>query len=290
MIIIRMKGGLGNQMFQYALYRQLQAMHREVKMDDMTGFREDSQRNPALSVFGINYERATQEEVTEATDSYMDFFSRVRRKIFGRKTLEYEERDGNFDPIVLQMKDSYLVGFWQSEQYFPDQKVRDLLLKEFLSRKDEILKNDEEKGILHQIMDTESVSLHVRRGDYLQPGTVETFGGICTPEYYRKAQERIREQYPDAIFYIFSNDMEWAGENFSAPDYRPVICKCDQADAAELFLMSSCRHHILANSSFSWWGAWLSEHGEDHLTIAPSRWLNHKKMTDIYTDDMTKVD
>ena len=290
MVIIRMKGGLGNQMFQYALYRQLQAMGREVKMDDMTGFREDLQRNPALSVFGINYEKATQEEVTEATDSYMDFFSRVRRKLFGRKTLEYEERDGNFDPMVLQMKDSYLVGFWQTEQYFPDQKVRELLLKEFLSRKDEILQNDEEMEILRQIKDTQSVSLHIRRGDYLQPGTIETFGGICTPEYYRKAQEQIREQYPDAVFYIFSNDIEWARQNFSALEYRPVICKCDQADAAELFLMSSCRHHILANSSFSWWGAWLSEHGENHIIMAPSRWLNQKKMIDIYTDDMTKVD
>lgn len=289
MIIIRMKGGLGNQMFQYALYSQLSDMGREVKMDDVTGFREDLQRNPALSVFGIDYKRASREEVIRITDSYMDFPSRVRRKIFGRKTLEYEEKKADFDPKVLECRDAYLVGFWQTERYFPEKRVRDRLRQEFLQKREEILQGTAEQKLLLQMRQEQSVSIHVRRGDYLTPGTVETFGGICTDDYYEKAQSRILQNYPDAVFYVFSNETEWAREHFRGGKYITVDCRCESADAAELYLMSSCRHHILANSSFSWWSAWLGEHGADHMIFAPDRWLNNKIMTDIYTEDMIRI-
>lgn len=256
-----MKGGLGNQMFQYALYSSFKKLGREVKMDDVTGFRNDYQRDPALSVFGIDYERADKAEVVRLTDSYMDPFSRIRRKLTGRRTLEYDEKDGNYDSEVLKLTDAYLVGFWQSERYFDAPGLQSLLRQEFLAKRDIVMQNYSE--LYSRIVNCESVSIHIRRGDYLQPGTVETFGNICTPEYYEKAVEMIRSRYPGAVFYIFSNDIEWVRKNFTKDGFIPVTAsdedtqQNDSSDIAQLYLMAACRHHILANSSFSWWGAWL---------------------------------
>lgn len=289
MVIIRMKGGLGNQMFQYALYCELRYLGRQVKMDDVTGFRSDRQRDPALSVFGIEYDRASTEQITKITDSYMDPLSRIRRKLFGRHSLEYEEKDGNYDPAVQKMADAYLVGFWQSQKYFQDTGVRKELRENFLQNESQILQSSAARELQQRMAGTESVSLHIRRGDYLDPGTVETFGGICTTQYYRQAVAMIRKRYPCAVFYVFSNDVQWVREHITEEDFIPVDPASIGSDAAELLLMSKCRHHILANSSFSWWGAWLGEHEPDQLTIVPSKWLNNKKMDDIYTEYMTRI-
>ena len=318
MVIIKMKGGLGNQLFQYALYLELKSRGREVKIDDITGFRDDAQRNPALGVLGIKYNRATMDEYIEITDSYMDMASRIRRKLTGRKTLEYNEKDGNFDEAVLEMKNAYLVGFWQSDKYFENKEVRKNLRGELLAPKEQIIEKAGMNELLEQIRSTEAVSVHIRRGDYLQEGTVETFGGICTGEYYLKAMEHVRRKCPSAVFYIFSNDIAWVKRHYTGDD---IVCvemneenfaggnaavegtlggegdisdnekENIQArfDAAEMYLMSECRHHILANSSFSWWSAWLSEVGADHMILAPDKWLNTKEMNDIYTPYMTKI-
>ena len=288
-----MKGGLGNQLFQYALYRQLLSMGREVKMDDETGFREDKQRDPALGVLGLRYERASEAEIVRITDAYMDMKSRIRRKLTGRRTKRYDERGGNFDPYVLETDEAYLVGYWQSERFFPDPAVRERLKADILRGMEELLQGKER-----------AVSLHIRRGDYLQPGTVETFGGICTEAYYAAAIRRVLEACPDAQFYVFSNDPAYVQECIQQQTgwflhltpaerddlggrFHPV--RDALQDAAELYLMSRCRHHILANSSFSWWGAWLGEQGSDVMTIAPARWLNNKRMDDIYTEAMLRL-
>ena len=316
MIIIQMKGGLGNQLFQYALYRQLQAMGREVKMDDETGLRDDKQRDPVLSDLGLEYERASAEEIIRITDSAMDLVSRVRRKLTGRRTKRYDEKDGNFDPFVLEAEDAYLVGYWQSERFFPDSEVQRALRKdilnglersaqEFLSTTTDERSSFEllvKKSLLNSTIKTDdtsdTVSLHIRRGDYLQPGTVETFGGICTDAYYAEAVRRILAAHPDAQFYLFSNDPEYVEtcirqrSGFSSLHLVRTAADGLTRDAAELYLMSRCRHHILANSSFSWWGAWLGRQDEDGapgMVIAPARWLNNKRMDDIYTADMIRI-
>lgn len=105
MIIIQMAGGLGNQMFQYALYKQLTVMGKTVKMDDETGFKEDAQRNPALAAFGINYERASRQEIEEMTDSSMAFTARVRRKLFGRRKRAYFEENKRFQSKIFDWDD-----------------------------------------------------------------------------------------------------------------------------------------------------------------------------------------
>ena len=301
MVIIQMKGGLGNQLFQYALYRQLRSLGRNVKMDDATGFRDDMQRDPALLALGLTYERASQEEIIKITDSYMDLASRIRRKLTGRRTSRYDEKDGNFDPYVLKTEDAYLVGYWQSEKYFPDPEVRRQLKDEILAALSRCAAKDGGMEGEGQSGQGPTVSLHIRRGDYLAPGTVQTFGGICTDEYYEKAVRLILGKYPGARFIVFSNDREYAAHFceskeriFGSGSFVPARGSragegagedALTADAAQLYGMAQCDHHILANSSFSWWGAWLGT----GMKIVPGRWLNNKNAEDIYTDDMLRI-
>ena len=290
MMIMKLKGGLGNQMFQYALFLQLMENGRKVKMDEVNGFKNDPQRTPLLrQTFGVEYETASQKEIIQMTDSYMDLFSRVRRKLFGRKTLEYQQpADGNFDPRVFEMEDAYLEGFFQSEKFFPSTTVRERLRREFALDPQKVLLSDLCWERYQQIRETNSVSIHIRRGDYLEPGTRETFGGICTEDYYVTAVEYILEKYPDAVFYIFSNDKDWTAKHLTGE--RFITCELDETlpETADMFLMSQCRHHILANSSFSWWSAWLSDTPRKTV-VAPKKWLNTADMHDIYTERMVRL-
>ena len=290
MVIIRMKGGLGNQMFQYALYCSLRARGTQVKMDEVNGFAEDPQRDPMLArVFSISYDKATQEEIVEMTDAYMHWWSRVRRKLFGRKTRAIDEEvNGNFDPRILELQEAYLEGYWQTEKYFEDPGVVKQLRDDFTLDPGKVLKDASAWETLKRIRQTESVSIHIRRGDYLAPGTVETFGGICTEEYYRKAVEYLLERFPDAVFYVFSNDKEWTTRHLTGDRFITVEYDEELDDEADLLLMSMCRHHILANSSFSWWAAWLND-APEKTVIAPARWLNGRDIRDIYTDRMVRL-
>ena len=289
MIIIRLKGGLGNQMFQYALYLQLKALGKEVKIDEVSGFKDDKQRDPVLfDMFGIRYDKATPEEVVDITDAHMDFWSRVKRKLFGRHSGEYIDKTGNFDPSVLQMDSAYLNGYFQSDKYFTDKNVINQLKREFVIRPEEVLTTPSSWELYRQIKQTNSVSIHVRRGDYLEPGTVETFGGICDTDYYKRAIDRIFSMYPDAELFVFTSDKEWVEENVSGERLHTVDTGEAKEDAVDLLLMSLCKHHILANSSFSWWSAWIND-APEKTVLVPPKWLNTKPMEDIYTERMIRV-
>lgn len=297
MIIIQMAGGLGNQMFQYALYKQLIAAGKTVKMDDETGFREDGQRDPALAAFGVTYERASRREIMKITDSSPALTAKVRRKLFGRHKKSYFEESKRFLPEVFTWDDIYLEGYWQSEKYFWE--VGALLKKEFgIERVRQNEKNGyglskEAEAYLQQIENVCSVSLHVRRGDYLLPENQALFGDICTEYYYGKAMDRIRENCPDCTFYLFTNDKEWAADWIKNEKNKRthdiiLIDLPDERDYEALTLMSRCKHNILANSSFSWWASYLNEN-PDKLVLAPDKWLNGWDCRDIYRTDMTVV-
>lgn len=295
MIIIRMQGGLGNQLFQYALYLQLADYGADVRMDEESGFVDDvNARRPVLrEYFGIDYEKADRENVIDITDAHMDLKSRIRRKLLGRRSRELEEnRSGNFDPSILalgrQSTDVYLNGYWQSERYFPSKAVRERIIRDIRSVPDSILTAAVSNILLPSVMETQSVSIHVRRGDYLSPGTVENFGGICDEAYYARAVERVTSLYPDSEFYVFCIDKEWARENFRGDRFVVVDTGEENEDLAEFILMRHCRHHILANSSYSWWAAYAGD-DETGMIIAPSRWMNNREMNDIYTSRMERL-
>ncbi len=283
MIIVQMSGGLGNQMFQYALYRQLLAMGREAKIDDETCYVDAGTRARQLSIFGISYVRATREELVSLTDARMDFASRIRRKIFGRNTKSYRERQFNFDEHIFQMEEAYLEGCWQSEKYFP-------LVKEELKQQFTIQMplSEATREYVKKIEQTEAISVHIRRGDYLNEAQQVTYGGICTDSYYKKAVELMQERHPEAIFYLFSNDPAWVKEHMTGERFKIVDCNEESTGYLDMFLMSRCQHHIIANSSFSWWGAWLNQNPDKEI-IAPKKWLNGKDCSDIYTDHMLAI-
>ena len=294
MIIIQMAGGLGNQMFQYALYKQLTGMRKTVKMDDEAGFREDAQRNPALAAFGIAYERASRQEIEEMTDSSMAFTARVRRKLFGRQRRAYFEENKCFQPKIFDWDDIYLEGYWQSEKYFRD--VGNLLKKEFSlesvrrNRDNGYGLSEEAERYLNRIEQGESVSVHVRRGDYLLPQNQDLFGNICTDMYYENAVKKMMESRPDCTFYLFTNDNQWAAERLrERKDFPIVLVELPgNRDYETLMLMSRCRHNILANSSFSWWAYYLNDN-PDKQVIAPAEWMNGWDCSDICRADMIRI-
>ena len=285
-----LSGGLCNQMFQYALYCRLQELGKCVKIDDKRGFIGDPNgRLPRLKeVFGIDYDVASEKEIKDMLDSHKDVISIAKRKLFGRKSKRYQEQDGLYDEKVLLSDDIYLDGYWQSEKYFDSEKTISRLKSEFSFEEKNILVNPDTKELLERIDNTESVSVHIRRGDYLNPGTVENHGGICTDAYYKRAMEYMLEKKPEAEFYLFSNDIEWVKKQDFGEKSHVVEIEEESGDVAELFLMSRCQNHILANSSFSWWSAWINDR-DDKVIIAPSKWANLKNMEDIYTDRMIRI-
>lgn len=299
MIIIQLAGGLGNQMFQYALYLQLKSLGREVKLDDVSGFVQDKQREPALAPFGVAYERPTKKELQKMLDSSMLPWQRVRRKLFGRHKKSYFEESKRFLPEVLTWDDIYLEGYWQSEEYFravADQ-VREAYdtdrLIDWLKREGQWEDGGERSAAayLQKINNGCSASIHVRRGDYLTPENQALFGGICTEAYYREGIRRMRERYPACRFYLFCNDREWeSGRNWIDDGVERLILSGDQRhrDYAEFVLMSRCRHHILANSSFSWWASYLNPNPQKTVLV-PDQWLNGTDCRDYYRGDMQKI-
>lgn len=303
MVIIQLAGGLGNQMFQYALYLQLKSLGKTVKIDDVAGFKQDAQRDPVLKYFGIEYERATAEELRRMLDSSMLPWVRVRRKLFGRKKKSYFEADKRFHPEIMEWDDIYLEGYWQTEKYFAgvSQEVRAAYdTGRLLQFADETIALAAEEW-LAQIDAAESVSVHIRGGDYLLPENQELFGGICTETYYLNAMEQMRREHPESVFYIFTNDKQWIREKIAAaasragvPDRIRIVelpeaaGTAEQRDYAEFALMSRCRHHILANSSYSWWASYLCVY-PGKIVLAPDRWLNGWDCADIYRDDMRRV-
>lgn len=309
MIIIQLAGGLGNQMFQYALYLQLKNLGKTVKIDDVSGFLQDKQRKPALAPFGAAYDRASRKELEEMLDCSPLLQHKIRRKLCGRKKKAYFEADKRYKPEIMGWDDIYLEGYWQTEKYF--QEISDQVkavfdtdrLLAYLEKAEQEWENRMAdrtlREFLTQIGSTESVSVHIRRGDYLLPENQVLFGEICTEAYYHTAMEQMNREHPDCTFFLFTNDKEWtrewiAGGKGSLADRCKVVDLPGAAggsmgaDHAEFVLMSRCRHNILANSSFSWWASYLNRN--PHKTVfAPDRWLNGWDCRDFYRADMHKI-
>lgn len=307
MNIIRMSGGLGNQMFQYALYKKLESMGREVKFDDINEYRGERARPIMLAVFGITYPRATWDEITAFTDGSMQLGKRLRRKLFGRHAIEYEEQ-GIFDPKVLTFESMYLKGAFQSEKYFEDirEEIRDLYKFPELN----MMHLPEKlytatKESLDAIESSESVGLHMYRSD--SRTDEELYEGICTEDYYEGAVRFIQDKVKDARFYIFSNEPKWVkgwvdsliqsriqdgmskGEIKAMKErFVMVEANTEYTGYLDMMLMSRCKHNIISNSSFSWWSSWLNDN-PNKLVVAPDRWKNNVDSDDIYTKGMTLV-
>lgn len=293
MNIIRMTGGLGNQMFQYALYLNFISKGIDCKFEDWTEYENKSNARPILlnKAFDINYPVASKEEYIEFTDSYMDLGHRVLRKLRGRQSREYSETTGDYDASLLGLDNSYITGFFQSEKYFGN--IEDIVRKSFVFT-DEVIAKSTKLGTSVNPFGIETepptpVSIHIRRGDYLK--AEREYGNICTDEYYVSAIKYICDKVRNPHFLVFCNDTAWAkqwcSENISLA-YRVIENTSEETGYLDMCLMSRCAHNIIANSTFSWWGAYLNTN-PNKIVIAPAKWNNVTNQKDIYSSWMTTI-
>jgi len=270
MIITRISGGLGNQMFQYAAAKALAKKNSDIFKLDISFYPKQTLRKYELNYFNIEENIATEQECASLRGKE-NFWFKVKRKLelgIKRPPAYYPEKQkATFDKNLLDTKgDIYLDGFWQNEEYFKD--IRDEILKDF-TLKNQI--SNEAKKHLSSIKSSQSVSLHVRRGDYVQNTHTNSVHGTCGLGYYQKAIKHIEQTVQNPIFYIFSDDIPWCKENF---DFLKNKVFVDNTKSAfdDLELMKNCKHNIIANSTFSWWGAWLNIN-EQKIVIAPKIWF-----------------
>jgi len=275
-----LQGGLGNQMFQYAAAKAL-AQHYQVNLSiDSSWFSYPplgiTKRNLDLSYLNISCKDITSSPPTKHKSklalllgSYLPYgpIVKIQRNAF------------NFNKSLFRLKnlkgrDLNLIGYWQSYKYF--EKIRPILLSEFKT-KNSIAEHYQ--SYLEQIRSSDSVMLHIRRGDYVNSPSAAKFHGVLPLSYYQQAIEALLLNQPNAHFFIFSDNLPWAKEALPKDLKITFVENSLQADAAaqELQLMYECQHHIIANSSLSWWGAWLKKDCSG-LVFAPNRWISDSSL------------
>jgi hypothetical protein len=284
MIIVALKGGLGNQLFQYACGKALALRTNNAFALDISGYgknlNSDTPRYYTLSKFNVDFAKiASDEEIRRCKYPY-DIFSKswrlIKAKILRKFYISFNERFFKKINRLDSKKDIYLDGFWQTEKYFIDKA--DIIRKDF-TLKDPLSPGAQE--ILNMINgrenDLPSVSIHVRRGDVVRDAKTNPYYGICTPEYYTEALDYMKKELGEFKVFVFSEDTEWVRKNISI--FQPTVFVSDVKgikDYEELVLMSKCDHNIIANSSFSWWSAWLNEN-KNKIVVTPSEWITRGK-------------
>jgi len=265
MIIVQVIGGLGNQMFQYALGRHLAIKNNTELKLDISAFNHYHLHAYGLDNFNINATIATPEEV-----STLSKYGRILHQfhhIIDLVVPYYErtyirQRDHSFDPNILKVgSNAYLTGYWGSEKYFID--IADEIRKDFT------LKQEPDwitAKISREIVNTNSVSIHIRRTDYVDIG-------VTLPiDYYDRAVADVCKHISNPHFFVFSDDHKWVEENLSLPYPATFVTENGvKKDYNDIYLMSLCGCHIIANSSFSWWGAWLDPN-KNKRVYAPKNW------------------
>lgn len=286
MIIIRQQGRLGNQMFQYALYRSLEEMGKQVFLDceHPVNPKEKNQ----LDIFKkIRYQRADREESERLGNCKWTVYNRICRKLkHPTKRSHYMEKPDDSLLSLSELDGCYLDGFWQSERYFID--IREKILQEFEFPS---LTDGDNIKCLERIQSNNSVSIHIRRGDYVSSKYMGTYGGICTPDYYQKAVQYIESRVENARYFVFTDDPDWVLNNFVFPEHSECVTHniSSTTSYVDMYLMSQCKHNIIANSSYSWWGAWLNQNAEK-IVVMPGKWTNHHDNKDIVCKDWICID
>lgn len=272
MVIVRLMGGLGNQMFQYAAGRAVAHRNRTQLKLDVSALERDAARSYRLHHFNIVASLATPDELARFTKR--DLWGRISRRVEhyllppSRRSV-FAERFDHFDTDILRLRGSvYLKGYWQSEKYFKD--IEQIIRQEFTFRHPS---DPENQRLARTIADTNSVSLHIRRGDYVSNPRFSRKFGVCSPEYYHSAVAKVAERVNDLHLFVFSDAIDWARDNLGLQYPLTFVTHNNTDDDYEdLRLMSQCKHHIIANSSFSWWGAWLCTN-PGKIVLAPKRWF-----------------
>lgn len=275
MVIVKLQGGLGNQMFQYAFGRSIaKKLHTAVYFDpsffdSVINESDISIREYELSIFDADVNFADTKLIRKFLQP--DIFQRLLNKLNIYKKTIYNEPSLRMSKEVFNIKPSaYLSGFWHSEKYFWDieEEIREL----FIFRKP--LNELSQKFVDKISEDKTAVSVHIRRGDYISSERTNQIHGSCTIEYYKNALALIKMRLNSPHFYFFSDELEWVKNNLiNETDNCTLVDHNRGKDSwQDMALMSRCKHHIIANSSFSWWGAWINPNKEK-IVIAPKSWF-----------------
>ena len=252
MKIINLKGGLGNQMFQYAYGRALELSGKKILFNTSffngTKAKIDTARDYKLNNFNIE----TKTNFSDESHPIFSFIDKVLSKLHLKK-----------------------YDYWQNERFF--KTIESNIRSEFKLKKPLDNKFD---NIVKQIENTPSVALHVRRGDYVNDKKTQIIHDVCGLEYYSKSIDIMRGQINNPVFFVFSDDIDWVSKNLEVPYPSFWVSNLEGKDYEELILMSKCKHNIIANSSFSWWGAWLNSN-PDKIVVAPKQWLVNRTSNEV---------
>jgi hypothetical protein len=266
MIILRLRGGLGNQLFQYAAGKSLAQFHHTSLKLDLYFYRTHSNRKFELENFNIPIELASREEVHRFTGSNPVTRFLNKRENYLRCPEVFTQPYYHFyDDFFGLPGNLYVSGYFQSEKYFKQSGAE--IRNWYTAARP--LDHVNEK-LAEEMRSTASVAIHVRRGDYTNQ--YASFFGTVPDEYYQRAIQEIQTRVANAKFIVFSDDIAWCKKNLSL--HQPVFVEHNKgADSyKDLVLMSHCKHNIIANSTFSWWGAWLNKN-PDKVVIAPKVWF-----------------
>jgi len=293
MIIINIMGGLGNQMFQYAAAKSLSVINNaELKIDasDFNKCTLNKEHTFQLDYFNMIAVQATKAEINNYKKhkyNYNPVITLLRKalKLPVKKIQNphfYNEPDySSFKPEIFELEpEKYLFGYFNSYKYF--QSIRNILLEEFTPKWE---LSPDAKDAINLIENTNSVSIHFRRGDYISdPGVKKSVEGIITEKYYQNTINYIAEKIENPHFFMFSNDMDWVKQNFKIP-YKVTYIDFNspQRGYEDLWIMSRCKHNITAGgSTFSWWAAYLNPHEEKIVTRTKN--MNNESRYN-YTED-----
>lgn len=256
MIVVRVLGGLGNQMFQYAYAKALEHKGFNVKLDISKFKKYKLHGGYQLDKYNINLENA-------------DALTSTLGKLGLKKSVK--ENSLLFDKNLLSLTgNEYVKGYFQTEKYFLE--IREILLKDFVINKE--IAESTKKFAFNITSSKNTCSLHIRRGDYISDEKANSVHGTCSLEYYKKAIEIILQMDKNTRFFVFSDDINWTKENLKIEN--TVYIDHKTLPHEDIYLMSLCKNNITANSSFSWWAAWLNT-TNNKTVIAPKQWFVNKE-------------
>jgi len=277
-VIIKIAGGLGNQMFQYAFYQLCIDLGYNASID-ISYYDKNRCHNgfELIKIFSIDAKYANPNLSEILGDFNNNVYNRFRRALIGNRKSLIKESNFSYEKLInLAYDNVYFNGYWQNELFFKN--ISDSLRKDFKFQVNINELSISNKSFLEEISNGETVSLHIRRGDYLN---IPLHNGCCTEEYYLKAIQKILELHENVKFFIFSDDIEWCMKIFDNITPIYVSGNATKSSFLDMFLMSKCKHNIIANSTFSWWSAWLNENS-NKTVICPRKWFNNETINNDY--------
>ena len=281
MIIVRLIGGLGNQLFQYTIGRILSIKNEVPLYLDTSAYDNPDSRSCKLYYYNIKAAVATKDKIEninnlyESNALYAKFYRQAEKRFLPKHRWYYYKEDEyyKYEPALMKVSSPILLeGFWQHHRYYEHiypEIWEELTLKEAYKK--------DNTGVLSEIeQNAAAVSIHIRRGDYVSDPNNLNWFGVMPVSYYYKAIDYINNKIKSPVYYVFSDDLNWVKRNLNIKGQTVYVDIEGGKDYLELDAMSKCRHNIIANSSFSWWGAFLNK-SPGKIVVAPATWLANEE-------------